>query len=85
MEERKYAYLKDQGIWSYCIVYKFGDYYVAQMVNHGERGVMITFLRKYKTVSGAERYLLNKCGDDTTKETLYGTKKFIEEGSYWRT
>lgn len=82
--ERQYAYLKNQGAWSYCIVYKFGAFYVSQMVNHGEKGVMITFIRKYKTVSGAERYLLNKCGDDTTKEILYGTEAFIKKGEYWK-
>ena len=84
MEERKYAYRKRQGVWSFCIVYKLGAYYVAQVVNHGEKGVMMTFLRKYKTISGAERYLLNKCGDDTTLGTDYATEKFIRT-EYWRT
>lgn len=82
--ERKYAYIKIFKDSSYCIMYSWGAYYVGRMCKRGERGIAYT-LRRYKTVSGAERYLLNKITVDDEEPVIhYGTEEYIKKGEFWR-
>ena len=57
-EERKYAYKIQNTPESFIgIMYHLGSYYVAAFVK-GEKGVIARTLRKYKTLRGAEMFLL---------------------------
>lgn len=73
--------------YTFCITYNLGAYYVGRMYSRGNGNNLIYYLRKYKTLSGAEKYLLTKITygkdkDDTESEVFSGTEKFIKEGSY---
>lgn len=85
-EERKYAYKIQNTPESFMgIMYHLGSYYVAAFVK-GEKGVIARTLRKYKTLRGAEMFLLKdypKTKRDAP-EISYGTEKFINEGTFWR-
>lgn len=86
MKKTEFAYMKKYKTKTYCIMYQLGKYVVAEMYKSG-KGTLCIALRTYKTVSGAERYLLRVagvCDGATRPEILYGTEKFIREGSYWR-
>lgn len=90
MKRTEFAYIKKYKTKTYCIMYQWGSYYVVEM-NRKEDGTACIAVnsakRKYKTVSGAERYLLSlasACDGATKPEILYGSERFIQEGSYWR-
>lgn len=86
MGERKYAYMIKFGDnHDIGIMYHLGLYCVARFIKKGT-GIMTIILRQYKTISGAERFLLRdySYGNRNAPELLYGTKKFIEAGSYWK-
>lgn len=90
MKRTEFAYMKRYKTKTYCIVYQWGNYYVVEMMRNekGTACVMVNSAkRKYKSVMGAERYLLSlmsACDGATKPEILYGTEKFIQEGSYWK-
>ena len=70
------------------IMYSFGAYYIARMCDSENKGIAYT-LRRYKTLSGAENYLLRydeKYGENANivPELYYGTRAIIEKGEYWR-
>lgn len=70
------------------IMYEWGSYYIARMCDSKDKGIAYT-IKRYKTLSGAEKYLLRyeeKYGDNAgiTPEIKYGSEKFIKEGKYWR-
>lgn len=82
MKKTDYAYMvkmneKD----SLIIMYSFGAYYVARTTDTGHGGFTYT-LRRYKTIGGAERYLLKLKGEDS--EVVYGTIEEIKRGDYWK-
>ena len=80
--EQTYVYAKvfeDYKVW---IMYQFGTYYVSKVIEKSD-GLIAYTLRSYKTISGAERFILNKISPDCL-ETLSAPEKFIKEGSYWR-
>lgn len=85
----EFAYMKKYKTKTYCIVYQWNKYYVTELLKNENGGVFIVNAagRMYKTLSGAERYLLslsNVCDSATKPEILYGTEQFIREGSYWK-
>ena len=87
MKKTEYAYLKRNTTKTYCIVFQLGKYSVVELYEKDGGRKMWVALRTYKTVSGAERFLLSLtsvCDSVTKPETLYGTEQFIREGSYWR-
>lgn len=90
MKKTEFAYMKKYKTKTYCIVYQWGSYYVVELMRNENKTASVVInsaRRKYKTLSGAERYLLSLSGvcDGATKpEILYGTEQFIREGSYWR-
>ena len=87
--DRKYAYMKEyQSGYTVCIMYQWGAYYVGRLINEEKRKMAYTF-RKYKTLSGAEKYLITKIThgkdeDDKWVRTYDGTEAYIKEGSFWR-
>jgi hypothetical protein len=86
MEERKYAYMIKFGEYGQIgIMYHLGRYCVARFMRRGN-SIMTYTIRQFKTVSGAERFLLRDYSsmNKNAPELLYGTKKFIDEGSYWK-
>ena len=86
MNKREYAYMVkyDAGV-SVCIMYSLGAYYVARLIDKGTSLMALPLgNRKYKTISGAERYMLNGISKDQEYTVLYGTETFIKEGSYWK-
>lgn len=90
MKRTEFAYLKRYKTKTYCVVFQWGSYYVVELMKNedGSKSVAInTARRKYKTVSGAERYLLSlmsACDGATKPEILYGTEEYIRKGEYWR-
>ena len=82
MKDRKYAYLKRIGNDTFCIMFSLGAYYVSRLAK-SERGTIAYTMRKYKTLSGAERYLLHNLTGDI-KEILYETEAYIKKGEYWK-
>ena len=86
MMERIYMKKFKSG-YTFCITYNLGFYYVGRICNRSNGSVLIYYIRKYKTLSGAERFLLTKITygrdkDDTEFEIFSGTEKFIKEGSF---
>ena len=84
MPKTEFAYIKRYKSKTYCIMYQLGRYAVAEM-HKKDTGVLCVALRTYKTISGAERFLLSLssvCDSATKPEILYGTEQFIKEGSY---
>ncbi len=90
MEIRTYAYKKKfKDGYIICIMYQWGAYYVGRLLKQGEARAMAYTLRKYKTLSGAEKYLLTKITHglsekDTEAEIEYGTEEYIKKGEFWR-
>ena len=84
--EKEYLYMKKWEDLTYVITYKLGAYYVARMFTKPTGIMLIPFDRKYKTVSGASRFLKgldrNDLKDYGELKQFYGTEKFIKEGSY---
>lgn len=89
MQEKKdFLYMKKWGDYTIAIIYSFGAYYIARLLEKGERGMAYT-LRRYKTLSGAEKYLKEKVtahpeGTPEFPELFYGTEEIIREGKYWK-
>ena len=82
---KEYLYMKKWEDLTYVITYKLGAYYVARMFTKPKGIMLIPFDRKYKTVSGASRYLEKldfKNGNDSEPKKFYGTEGFIRAGSY---
>lgn len=69
------------------IMYEWGSYYIARMCDSKDKGIAYT-LKRYKTLSGAEKYLRNysEIGEnkDIVPELYFGSEKFIKDGKYWR-
>lgn len=90
MKRTEFAYLKRYKTKTFCIVYQWGRYFVTELMRNekGTASIAInTTRRQYKTLSGAERYLLSlmsACDGATTPEILYDTEEFIKKGEYWR-
>ena len=84
---KEYLYMKKWEDLTYVITYKLGAYYVARMFTKPTGGIMLLpFDRKYKTVSGASRFL-NRLNRNDLKEyaepkQFYGTEEFIKAGNY---
>lgn len=85
MEERKYAYMIKHGNTEIGIMYQLGRYCVASFY-HKENGMLAHIIRQYKTLSGAERFLLKdySYAQRIAPQIYYGTEKFIKEGKYWK-
>ena len=83
MNNREYIYLRKNSVGSYGIMYAFGHYNVARMLERDDGALLTYTLRSYKTISGAERYLLTKIPQGNYDD-FRGTESFIKEGSYWR-
>lgn len=82
MDNREYIYMRKSDAGTYGIMYAFGSYNVARMMER-ENGLFTYTLRTYKTVSGAEKYLLTKIPKGEY-ENFRGSEIFIRKGSYWR-
>ena len=70
------------------IMYQWGKYYIARICEKESKAIAYT-IRTYKTLSGAEKYLLEKVDggyeNNGIEPTIsYGTEQFIKEGKYWR-
>lgn len=85
--EKEYLCMKKWEDMTYFIMYQLGAYYVAQLIKH-TNGLMALPMRKYKTISGAERYLKGLKivnSDGSNPELTYGAERVIREGNYWKT
>ena len=90
--EKQYAYMKEYDKETYCIMFLMGKYWVG-IVNRNDKGnMMFVPMRGYKTISGAERYLLTKITKPTVvdsngkfhaPEIKYATEAYIKKGEYW--
>jgi len=70
------------------IMYQWNRYYIASVCERNGKTLAYT-LKEYKTLSGAEKYLLEKVDGGSENAGVepvisYGTEKFIKEGKYWR-
>lgn len=86
IEQKEFLCMKKWVDMTYFIMYQLGAYYVAQLFTR-ENGLMAVPMRKYKTISGAERYLKGlkiDNPDGSGPELTYGTKHFIQEGKFWK-
>lgn len=91
-EEKQYAYMvKRNEEEAIGIMYSFGAYYIAiikqSLKNTGPgTGLVAYTLKRYKTLRGAENYLLKDIprSERTSPAILYGTEAFIKKGSYWK-
>lgn len=83
--KNKYIYMKKFGNdGTYCIMYSLGAFHVARMIKK-ETGVLCYVLRRYKTLSGAERYLDRlEISSKEVPEVFWETEEFIKKGSYWK-
>ena len=84
VKKSQFACMKKYKNKTFCLLYQFGKYHVAERVTTS-KGSTLVIKRSYKTIHGAERYLLNLTGvcDSVTKpEILYGTEEFIQRGEY---
>ena len=83
--ERKYAYMIEKGDSKIGIMYHLGRYCVAQFYFKEDK-LMTVIQRQFKTVSGAERYLLKdfSYAGRIAPNVFYATDKFIREGKYWK-
>lgn len=88
MEEKQHLYMKRyRKDYAVIIQYHWGKYHVSRL-SKTDRGLATIVIRQYKTLNGAERYLLHhaETGIDSmlTPELFYGTEQFIKEGKYWK-
>lgn len=87
--EKEYTYMKKwESGYTIAIIHSFGGYYIARLMENGDRGFVYT-IRRYKTLSGAEKYLINRVNygadpNDPLVETLKGTEEYIKKGEYWK-
>lgn len=80
--EQQYVYMKVFADYKVWIMYQFGTYYVSKVIEKPD-GLIAYTLRSYKTISGAERFMLNKVSPDCL-EICRAPEKYIKEGSYWK-
>jgi len=84
VKKTQFACMKKYKNKTYGILYQLGYYHVAEIVKTN-KGVAFIIKRQYKTIHGAERYLLNLTGvcDSATKpEIIYGTEDYIRKGEH---
>ena len=82
---KEYLYMKKGTTTTYVVSYQLGAYYVSKMFKTGRSTMLVPFNRKYKTVSGASKYLENitlKNPDGSEPELFYATEKDIKRGAY---
>ena len=90
MENKQFAYMKEfKSGYTICIMYQWGAYYVGRLLKAGDARALAYTLRKYKTLSGAEKYLLTKITQgvdehDTEAEITYADEEYIKKGEFWR-
>ena len=87
MKEKEYLCMKKWNDMAYIVMYQLGAFYVAQLIKKDKGLLAIPYPRKYKTVSGASRYLTGlsfKNADGSEPELTFGTEKYIKEGKYWK-
>lgn len=95
--EKQYAYYKEydnkQGGEIYCIMYLLGKYQVGRVKREDNGNMMFVALRTYKTISGAEKYLLTKITRPTMVDgngkfhapiIKYATEAYIKKGEHWK-
>lgn len=89
MEEREFTYMKKFASgYTVAIIHSWGAYYVARICQT-PKGSMTYTIRRYKTLSGAEKFLLTKISygadeNDALETTEKATEEFIRKGNYWR-
>ena len=76
------AYMKVWDTFSIGIIYQFRKYYVARFEEY-KNGLMVFPIRDYKTIGGAERFLMNKLPDDC-KEIKRAPESVVRAGLYWK-
>lgn len=83
--EKQYAYMINYPEGKMCIVYHLGKYYVA-FIAKSSKGVIMRFIRQYKTLRGAENYLLKdySYSGRNAPEIEYATEAYIKKGEYWK-
>ena len=87
MAEKEYLCMKKWNDMTFIVMYQLGAFYVAQLIKKNSGLIAFPYPRKYKTVSGASRYLANlsfKNADGSEPELIYKTEKVIREGKYWK-
>ena len=83
--DNQYAYMVEYNGITVCIMYHLGRYCVAKMCKKNDK-VLTDILRQYKTLGGAERYLLKDIPRPmrTAPNIKYGTMAYIKKGEYWK-
>lgn len=87
MAEKEYLCMKKWKDMTFIVSYQLGAFYVAQLIKRDTGMLVVNYPRKYKTASGASRYLEKlefKNGDGSEPELTFGTEKFIKAGTYWK-
>lgn len=87
MEEKKYAYMVNYGEdRNIGIMYHLGKFLVVRFVKKDNGNMMTYTLRQYKTLRGAENYLLKdfSYADRLAPNIKYETEAFIKKGEYWK-
>ena len=84
-QERHYAYMIEHNGIKTGIMYHLGRYCIANFF-FKEGKLMSVIQRQYKTLSGAERYLLKdySYARRTAPNIFYATEQFIKDGKYWK-
>ena len=86
-EPKKYLYMKQWGDYKIAIIFHLGAYYIARLMEKGSKEMIYT-IRRYKTLSGAERYMKEKLkapeGITASEAVFYETEVYIKSGSYWK-
>ena len=85
--EKTYLCMKKWNDMTYIVMYQLGAFYVAQLIKKDTGLLAIPYPRKYKTASGASRYLERlsfKNEDGSEPELTFGTEKVIKLGEYWK-
>lgn len=79
--EKQYAY----HIGETYIVYHLGRYCIAHIYKSG-KGIAVQFVRQYKTLRGAENYMLKdySYSKRNAPEIEYATEAYIKKGEYWK-
>ena len=86
MSNRQYAYMIKYGEnLTTCIMYHLGRYCVGN-VSKKEDKTITQILKQYKTLSGAERFLVKDFphAERGAPNIFYADEAFIKKGEYWR-
>ena len=83
--DKQYAYMIEHEGHTVCIMYHLGKYCVAKLYKRNDK-VLTDILRQYKTLSGAEKYLLKDIPRlmRTAPNIKYGNANYIKKGEYWK-